>query len=78
METGNHFEGYNRTGCGHFGEHQVLEIYPDNRGNGQILAFQDGIEETPEVIHGVIYTVKVKCLEIGCGHVSLMPMTFPE
>lgn len=67
------------TGCGHFGEHAVLEVYPDNRGAGRVLCldFEPGTDPAKaEAIEGVIHTVKVKCLT--CGHISLMPMTFPE
>lgn len=67
-----------KTGCGHFGEHQVLEVYPDDRGPGNVIvAILDAgdIRECAEV-HGVIHTVKVRCLT--CGAISLMPMTFPK
>lgn len=67
------------TGCGHFGEHQVLEVYPDNLGPGRVLVleFEPDIDPADtEAIQGVVHTVKVKCLT--CGHVSLMPMTFPK
>jgi hypothetical protein len=67
------------TGCGHFGEHQVLEVYPDDRGAGKVLILEFAPEIEPanvEAVQGVIHTVKVKCLT--CGHVSLMPVTFPN
>lgn len=67
------------TGCGHFGEHRVLEVYPDDRGPGRVLCleFEPGVDPAnTEAIQGVIHTVKVKCLTCGC--VSLMPMTFPN
>lgn len=64
----------NATGCGHIGEHAVLEVYPLSNGEGWMATAPIGEDLVLE--KGTLHTVKVKCLTCGC--ISLMPMTFPK
>ena len=61
--------------CEHFGEKQVLEIYPAPLGVGVTSTLRsDSVAELD--LEGVVMQIKVRCDE--CGRVWLDEMTFPK
>lgn len=69
-------EVHHQTGCGHYGYHQVLAIYPATSRTGSVIIIEGADPERAAIETGPIHTCKVLCET--CGHISLMPMTFPS